>query len=87
MIVIVFEKVSVKRKLSRNKKNLSVQDSISCYEKKSVIITHLASETYVWHGCKWNFAGPQIYLRPAEIKTQHFGVSLKFLVCNRKYCI
>ena len=26
------------------------------------IITHLAGQTYVWHGCKWNFAGPQIYL-------------------------
>ena len=25
---------------------------------------------------------PQIYLLPAEIKTLHFGVSLKFLVCN-----
>ena len=46
------------------------------------IITHLAGQTYVWHGCKWNFAGPQIYLQPAEIKSQYFGVSLKFLVCN-----
>ena len=46
------------------------------------IITHLAGQTYVWHGCKWNFAGPQIYLQPAKIKYQHFGVSLKFLVCN-----
>ena len=46
------------------------------------IITHLAGQTYVWHGCKWNFAGPQIYLQPAKIKSQHFGVSLKFLVCN-----
>ena len=46
------------------------------------IITHSAGQTYVWHGCKWNFAGPQIYLQPAEIKSQHFGVSLKFLVCN-----
>ena len=46
------------------------------------IITHLAGQTYVWHSCKWNFAGPQIYLQPAKIKSQHFGVSLKFLVCN-----
>ena len=23
------------------------------------IITHLAGQTYVWHDCKWNFAGPQ----------------------------
>ena len=46
------------------------------------IITHLAGQTYVWHGCKWNFAGPQIYLQPAKIKSQHFGVLLKFLVCN-----
>ena len=29
-----------------------------------------------------NFAGPQIYLQPAKIKCQHFGLSLKFLVCN-----
>ena len=48
----------------------------------SFIITHLAGQTYVWHGCKWNFAGPQICLEPAKIKSQHFGVSLKFLVCN-----
>ena len=41
----------------------------------------------VWHGCKWNFAGPQIYLQPAKIKIQHFEVLLKFLVCNWKYCI
>ena len=26
-------------------------------------------------------AGPQIYLQPAKIKSQHLGVSLKFLVC------
>ena len=45
-------------------------------------ITHLAGQTYVWHGCKWNFAEPQMYLQPAEIKSQHFGVLLKFLVCN-----
>ena len=54
---------------------------------KDKIITHLAGQTYVWHGCKWNFAGPQIYLQPAKIKSQHFGVSLKFLGCNWKYCI
>ena len=47
-----------------------------------VIVTHLEGQTYVWQGCKWNFAGPQIYLQPAETKSQHFGVSLKFLVCN-----
>ena len=47
----------------------------------------LAGQTYVWHGCKSNLAGPQIYLQPAKIKTQHFGVWLKFLVCNGKYYI
>ena len=31
------------------------------------IITDLAGQTYVWHGCKWDFAGPQIYLQPAKI--------------------
>ena len=51
-------------------------------EVKKAIITHLAGQTYVWHSCKWNFAGPQIYLQQAKIKSQHFGVSLKFLVCN-----
>ena len=45
------------------------------------------SEPNVWHGFKWSFAVPQIYLQPAKIKRQHFGVSLKFLVCNWKYCI
>ena len=47
----------------------------------SYIITHLAGQTYVWHGCKWNFAGQiylQIYLQPAKIKSQHFGDLLKF---------
>ena len=43
------------------------------------IITHLAGQTYVWQGCKWYFAG--------KIKSQDFGVSLKFLVCKLKYCI
>ena len=46
------------------------------------IITHLAGQTYVLHGCKWNFIWPQIYLQPTKIKSQHFGVSLKFLLCN-----
>ena len=52
-----------------------------------IIITHLADQMYVWHSCKWNFARPQIYLQPAKIKSQHFGVSLKFLVCSWNYCI
>ena len=47
-----------------------------------LIITHLVGQTYVWQGCKWNFAGPQIYLQPAKITIQHFGVLLKFLVCD-----
>ena len=34
-----------------------------------------------------NFAGPQIYLQPAKIRSQHFRVLLNFLVCNWKYCI
>ena len=46
------------------------------------IMTHLGSQMYVWHGCKWSFAGPQIYLQPAKMKSQHFGVSLKFLIWN-----
>ena len=41
------------------------------------IITHLAGQTYVWHSCKWNFAGPQIYLHPAKIKSQYFGDIVK----------
>ena len=49
-------------------------------EDRSVILinTHLANQIYVWHSCKWNFAGPQIY----ETKSQHFGVSLKRSVFN-----
>ena len=31
-----------------------------------VIITHLASQMYVWLGCKWNFAGPQISIFAAR---------------------
>ena len=56
------------------------------FEFKISIITHLAGQTYVWHGCKWNFAGLQIYLQPAKIESHHFVVLLKFLVCNKKYC-
>ena len=41
------------------------------------LTTHLAGKTYVWHGCKWNFAGLQ-----AKIKSHHFMVSFKVLVCN-----
>ena len=51
-------------------------------KNESNIITLLVGQMYVWHGCKWNFA-----LQPAKIKSQYFGVSLKFLVCNWKYCI
>ena len=29
-----------------------------------------------------DFAGPQIYLQPAEIESHHSEVSLKFFVCN-----
>ena len=50
------------------------------------IITYLASQTYVRHDVKWNFARPQIYLQPTEIESQHSGVSLEFLVCYWKYC-
>ena len=57
------------------------------FEKWEKINTHLAGQTYVWHCCKWNVAWPQIYLQPAKIKSQHFGVSLKVLVCDWKYCI
>ena len=60
-------------------------DLIFC--KMVEIITHLAGQTYVWDGCKWNVAGPQIYLQPAKINSHHFVVSLNFLVCNWKYCI
>ena len=28
-----------------------------------------------------DFVGPQIYLQPAKIKSQYFGVSMKFLAC------
>ena len=73
--------------LNKNHRQSDAQNSWFLYAVFFCIITHLASQTYVWHGCKWNFAGPQIYLQPAKIKSQHFGVSVKFLVCNWKYCI
>ena len=46
----------------------------------------VGNEHKLWHGCKWNFAGPQIYLQPAKIKSQHFGVSLKFCTSNYMVC-
>ena len=58
--------------------NLFRVQCIDFISKRRTIITHLAGQTYVWHGCKWNFAGPQIYLQPAKIKSQYSGVSLKF---------
>ena len=29
-------------------------------KSQNMVITHLAGQTYVWHGCKWNFAEPQM---------------------------
>ena len=63
----------------------NLKDTLAVTQK--LIITHLAGQTYVWHSCKWSFAGPQIYLQPAEIKSEHFGVSLKFFIWNWKSCI
>ena len=79
--------LSIKTQLSMSSHachSRGAQHSLACCNLLVLyyIITHLAGQTYVWHGCKWNFAGPQIYLQPAKIKSQHFGVSLKFLVCN-----
>ena len=70
----------------------SIINERSIISKRSIItltsiITHVAGQTYVWHGYKWSFAGSQIYLQPAKIKSQHFGVSLKFLIWNWKSCI
>ena len=45
---------------------------------QTFIITHLAGQTCVWHGCKWNFAGPQIYLQPAKIKVSILGFRWNF---------
>ena len=71
----------VDRKFSETDE-ISFEASFLMRIKENIIITHLAGQTYVWRGCKWNFAGPQIYLQPAKITIQHFGVLLKFLVCN-----
>ena len=38
------------------------------------------SLAHVWHGCKQNFAGPQIYLKSAKIESEHVGVSLNCCV-------
>ena len=65
-----------------NRTKYFLQISIYFFLFLIIFITHLAGQTYVWRGCKWNFVGPQIYLQPAKIKSQHFGASLKFLVCN-----
>ena len=61
---------------------LIMKRAVTGNQRNQRIITHLAGQRYVWHGCKWKFAGPQIHLQPAKIKSQHFGVLLKFLVCN-----
>ena len=74
--------VSKSKLLHRGLKAIQILKIDDLASKLCSIITHLAGQTYVWHGCKWNFAGPQIYLQPAKIKSQYFGVSLKFLVCN-----
>ena len=43
--------------------------------------THLAGQTCVLHGRKWNFPRPQVYLQPAKvIENQYFEVSLKLMV-------
>ena len=61
--------------------------SFGIHQKKcSACVLNLLLE-YHWvgrptHGCKWNFAGPQIYLQPGKIKSHHFMVSFKVLVCN-----
>ena len=52
------------------------------HKEKINIFTHLASQTYIWHSCKWNFAGPQMYLQPAKTKSKYFEVSLKYLLWN-----
>ena len=44
------------------------------YKVRKLIITYLESQTYVWHGYKGNFGGPQINLQPALIKSQNFRV-------------
>ena len=61
--------------------------SFVIHQKKcSACVLNLLLE-YHWvgrptHGCKWNFARSQIYLQPAKIKSHHFMVSFKVLVCN-----
>ena len=45
---------------------------------------YLESQTYIWHSYKWNFAALKIYLQPVKIKSQYFGVSLKWpYICFR----
>ena len=88
MVILMYDAENVEFKFSRLRRHLETyllpqhDLELGVSDKKTRIITHLAGQTYVWHGCKWNFAGPQIYFQPAKIKSQHFGVSLKFLVCN-----
>ena len=40
----------------------------------SLCILALIVTTYVWHGCKWNFAGPQIVTAsPVKSKVSILG--------------
>ena len=70
--------------MHRNERRKYCTFDIHGLKRKQIqhIITHLESQMYVWHGYEWNFAGPQIYLQLAKAESQHFGVSLKFLLCN-----
>ena len=69
--------------------NAIIKVILSCHGNK---VSKTASTTRYYH----SFRGPNVclarlqielcraanYLQPAKIKSQHFGVSLKFLVCN-----
>ena len=42
--------------LQKKCKNSSGNALFVLLNLKKKITTHLAGQTYVWHGCKWNFA-------------------------------
>ena len=55
------------------KTNLELNKHYHSFSEQSVCLVQLQTEL-----CQ----AANIYLQPAKIKSQHFGVSLKFLVCN-----
>ena len=45
------------------------------------IVTHLVSQTYIRHGCKWNFAGRNFWFRIGSIVNEDY-ISVKVFISS-----